>query len=146
MAALGFLLNPVEEPRTPSPSSHPPSQQDFPRRDRLDIDLLPRRLGLPRSLTSTPPSSPQIHQKLKLSKDSAVFTRGPIRGECRYPPDEFRDELLAAQHQQFEVYPMGDISQYPRHIPYNSEKKTFLDRTAREYFEGIKAASYVAAL
>ncbi|KAN0087393.1 Transcription regulator HTH, APSES-type DNA-binding domain containing protein [Elaphomyces granulatus] len=30
---------------------------------------------------------------------------------------------------------MGQISHYPRHIPYNSEKKSFLEKTGRESFE-----------
>lgn len=31
---------------------------------------------------------------------------------------------------------MGHIAEYPRHIPYNSEKKTFQEKTGRESFEG----------
>lgn len=31
---------------------------------------------------------------------------------------------------------MGKIGEYCRHIPYNSEKKGFLERTGRESFEG----------
>jgi hypothetical protein len=83
---------------------------------------------------STPPPS---RKKQKLSKDAAVFTRGSIRGECRYPPCEYQDEVLAAHHQQFEIHPIGRIGEYPRHIPYNSEKKSYLERTGRESFEGM---------
>jgi hypothetical protein len=31
---------------------------------------------------------------------------------------------------------MGDIAEYARHIPYNSDKKSFQERTGRESFEG----------
>ncbi|KAM5438470.1 hypothetical protein MferCBS31731_005047 [Microsporum ferrugineum] len=35
----------------------------------------------------------------------------------------------------FEIHPMGHITEFPRHIPYNSEKKSFLEKTGRESFE-----------
>ena len=116
MAAIKSLLNPMPE-------------------------LRDRTLQLP-SPTSTvfardfsPP--PQSRKKQKLSKDAAVFTRGTIRGECRFPPYEYCDTSLAAHHQQYEIYPVGNIADYPRHIPYNSEKKSLLERTGRESFEGM---------
>ena len=91
---------------------------------------------------STPTSSPTISElgaprkKTKLTKDAPVFTPGPVRGDCRFPPDEYQDIELAAYHQQFEVTPFGEIADYPRHIPYNSEKKSFLEKTHREHLEG----------
>jgi hypothetical protein len=27
--------------------------------------------------------------------------------------------------------------EYPRHVPYNSEKKSFLEKTQRDGFEGV---------
>ena len=116
MAAIRSLLNPLPEAvacavQLPSPCSTA-SARDF-----------------------TPP--PPSRKKQKLSKDAAVFSRGIIRGECRYPPCEYRDEALAAYHQQYEIHPLGHIAEYPRHIPYNSEKKSFLDKTGRESFEGM---------
>jgi hypothetical protein len=83
---------------------------------------------------SPPPVSPR--KKQKLSKDAAIFAKGKTKGEVRYKPCEFQDEEIAAQHRRFQVYPMGKISQYCRHIPYNSEKKSFLEKTGRESFEG----------
>jgi hypothetical protein len=80
--------------------------------------------------------SPQARKKQKIVKDAAIFTRGPIHGDCRYPPHEYQDDMLGAQHQQFELYPMGEIADYPRRIPYNSEKKAFLEKTGRECLEG----------
>jgi hypothetical protein len=99
-----------------------------------------RRLLVPRTPTQSPtvmssPGSPR--KKVKSTKDAPVFQHGPIRGECRFPPDEFQNVELAAYHQQFEITPFGEIADYPRHIPYNSEKKTFLERTNREYLEGM---------
>lgn len=88
-----------------------------------------------------PLSSPR--KKAKLTKDAPVFQPGSVRGECRFPPDEFQDEELAAYHQQFEVTPFGSIADYPRHIPYNSEKKTFLEKTNREFLEGMNFVSRI---
>ena len=81
------------------------------------------------------PESPS-RKKQKLSKDAAVFTRGALRGECRYPPCEYLDDVLTAHYQQYEIHPIGHIAEFPRHIPYNSEKKSFLKKTGRESFEG----------
>jgi hypothetical protein len=116
MAAIQSLLNPLPEA------------------DEYSLQLpSPCSTAYTRDFTPPPPS----RKKQKLSKDAAVFTRGRIRGECRYPPSEYRDEDLAAHHQQYEIHPMAHIAEYPRHIPYNSEKKSFLDKTGRESFEGM---------
>lgn len=116
MAAIGSLLNPI--PDKPEHEAGHTSNT--------------------RSVTFSPDIGTPVyrHKKQKLCKDAAVFTRGPIRGECRYPPHEDQDDLLAAQHQQFELFPMGEIVKYPRHIPYNSEKKSLLEKTNRECLEG----------
>ncbi len=114
MAAIQTLLNPLPEVdrslQLPSPCS----------------------TVYAREFSADPPS----RKKLKLSKDAAVFTRGTLRGECRYPPCEHQDDVLAAHYQQYEIHPMGHIAEFPRHIPYNSEKKSFLEKTGRESFEG----------
>ena len=80
-----------------------------------------------------------------MSKDAAIFARGKVQGEVRYPPCEAQDEKLAAEHRRFSVYPMGQISEYRRHIPYNSEKKTFLAKTGRGAFEGKPAVCAMTA-
>lgn len=130
MAAIQSLLNPLPESKT-EPST-PSSTPTF---------STPRYLPSPSSIyRATPrprtPSPPGARKKQKLCKDQAIFTRGAIRGECRYPPFEFQDELLEAQHQQFELHPMGQIADFARHIPYNSEKKLFESKTGRQWFEG----------
>lgn len=75
-------------------------------------------------------------KKQKLSKDAAIFAKGKTKGEVRYKPCEFQDEEFAIEYRRFQIFPMGKISQYCRHIPYNSEKKSFLEKTGRESFEG----------
>ncbi|KIX99723.1 uncharacterized protein Z520_04359 [Fonsecaea multimorphosa CBS 102226] len=124
MAAIQSLLNPVEEGE--NYESNNDSRDEISARDS------------PTSAASdTVGNGPdkRNRKKQKMCKDAAVFKRGVIQGECRYPPDEYQDELLEAKHQMYEVYPIGDIATYPRHIPYNSEKKLFWEKTGRESFE-----------
>ncbi|RHZ56396.1 hypothetical protein CDV55_104889 [Aspergillus turcosus] len=71
----------------------------------------------------------------KVAKDAAIFTKAKPRGEVRYPPCEERDEELARKHREFRIHPASDIAEYARHIPYNSDKKSFQERTGRESFE-----------
>ncbi|PBP24739.1 hypothetical protein BUE80_DR004326 [Diplocarpon rosae] len=74
-------------------------------------------------------------KKTKMNKDGAVFTKGKIKGEVRFPPFERLDEDVLREVQKFQIYPLGNIQEYSRHIPYNSEKKSFLEKTGRESFE-----------
>lgn len=78
-------------------------------------------------------------KRQKVAKDAPIFTKDKIRGKMRYPPCEERDEELTKQHREFQIFPMGNIADYPRHIPYNSDKKTFQEKTGRESFEGMSA-------
>ena len=115
MASIASLLNPQTEEV-----------------ERYDQLLSPCSTTFARGYHSPPPRQ----KKQKVSKDAAVFTRGKIRGELRYPPCEYQSRELAQAHRQFEIHPMGHITEFPRHIPYNSEKKSFLEKTGRESFEG----------
>ena len=43
---------------------------------------------------------------------------------------------LQDHHVKFALYPSQEsIAVYPRHIPYNSEKRIFLNQTGRDFFE-----------
>ena len=118
MVSIASLLNPLQQ-----------SFQEY------------RDPSSPCSSTYTPsPSSPlPPSKKQKMSKDAAIFAKGKTEGEVRYAPCEIQDEEIAVQHDLFQLYPMGHISDYCRHIPYNSEKKSFLEKTGRESFEGEAA-------
>jgi hypothetical protein len=73
----------------------------------------------------------------KLPKDAPIFRKGAPKGVVQFPPHEAGDdEELKKQHKQFQVYPMGEIANYCHHIPYSSDKKTFLSKTGRDAFEG----------
>ncbi len=71
-----------------------------------------------------------------MGKDGAIFTKAKIKGEVIFPPFEDLDESALREVEKYVVYPLGKIQSFPRHIPYNSEKKSFLDKTGRESFEG----------
>ncbi|CAI7573286.1 unnamed protein product [Penicillium glandicola] len=81
------------------------------------------------------PPFPALREKRqKMAKDAPIFRRGKIQGECRYPPCEERDAELEKAHRELSLRPMGNIADYPRHIPYASDKKTFQEKTGRDSF------------
>ncbi|KAJ5779845.1 hypothetical protein N7457_007565 [Penicillium paradoxum] len=69
-----------------------------------------------------------------MAKDALIFRPGKVQGVCRYPPHEERDAELEKIHRHFSLHPMGLIRDYPRHIPYASDKKTFQEKTGRDSF------------
>ena len=115
MVPLASLLNPM-------PSSF----------ERVQDNLSPAfKEPKQRSPSLAPP------KKHKMSKAAATFVKGKPKGEVNYPPYEIQDEATAAEHEKFEVQPIGRIGEYPKRIPYNSEKKTFQQKTGMDGFEGI---------
>lgn len=75
-------------------------------------------------------------KKQKMTKDGPLFAKGQIKGMVNFRPYDMLDERAQEQVNKFRVSPLRHIHEYPRHIPYNSEKKTFLEKTGRESFEG----------
>ncbi|KAL4973082.1 hypothetical protein BDW66DRAFT_109685 [Aspergillus desertorum] len=115
MTSINFLLNPL--PSLPKPDRCPlPTPSPT-------ISSSPAMLRSPRQ------------KKQKMAKDAPIFQRGKPRGEVRYPPHEDRGGKFSRQHHDFRIHPRGNIADYPRHIPYNSDKKSFQERTGRESFE-----------
>jgi hypothetical protein len=123
MLSVASLLNPVQpEPRGTRLPSSPSSS-----------------LCTSSSTHSSPQFSTQpIIKKHKMTKDGAVFAKGKIKGEVNFPPfEDLNEETRQELNEKYHVYPLGKIEEYCRHIPYNSEKKSFLEKTGRESFEGI---------
>lgn len=80
-----------------------------------------------------------IPKRQKIAKDAPVFSEGnKTIGHVNYPPYEaVSDSELEARHREFRIYPLGQIGRRGvRHIPYNSDKKDFLEKTGRDAFEG----------
>ncbi|RKF59667.1 putative apses transcription factor xbp1 [Golovinomyces cichoracearum] len=114
MFSVASLLNPVKMEQdfiSPSPSSpDSPTQQ---------------------SLSTLKP----VTRKQGLMKIETVSSKTKLKGEVCFSPYEDLDETTAQEVKKFEVYPLGKIKEYSRHIPYNSGKKSFLKKTGRESFE-----------
>ena len=86
-----------------------------------------------------------IPRRQKVPKDAPIFLEGnKTVGHVNFPPFEpGNDPYLLEQHRRFQLYPSGEISKKGvRHIPYNSEKRDFLDKTGREAFESMSEASW----
>lgn len=87
-----------------------------------------------------------VPKRQKIPKDAAIFSKGnKTVGFVNYPPHEAGDnKALAAQHLKFRLYPERDISsEGVRHIPYNSDKKDFMEKTNRVAFEGMSFFSTI---
>ncbi|KAF2036649.1 hypothetical protein EK21DRAFT_52151 [Setomelanomma holmii] len=79
-----------------------------------------------------------VPKRQKIAKDAPVFSEGnKIVGVVNYPPHEAgNDQDLITEHRRFQVFPLGEIRRKGvRHIPYNSDKKDFLEKTGRDAFE-----------
>lgn len=127
MASIESLLNPV-----------PP--EPVRRRQEWQEKLLQQQQQHEQQQQQRPNTfPPDIRERRpsRIPKDAPVFNPGKVRGQLRYAPFEERDEFLDKQHVLFEIHPaIGHIAEFPRHIPYSSEKKGFLEKTGRESFEG----------
>ncbi|KAJ2990016.1 hypothetical protein NUW58_g3168 [Xylaria curta] len=120
MLSLSSLLNPA--PPGPSHgSTFPPSPESSSPTDSCVEDcVLSDRSTMP---------------KHKMPKDAAVFTKSKPKGAINFQPHEDLDEVSLHRVRRFQVYPLGKIREYSRHIPYNSGKKDFFEKTGRESFE-----------
>ena len=78
-------------------------------------------------------------------KDSEVFTKSKAKGSVNFRPFEDLDEIFLREVRKFQVYPFGKIQDFCRHIPYNSGKKDFYEKTGRESFEGRDSLVFLFA-
>ena len=116
MVSVASLLNPAE-----AETQYLPSPQES------------RASPEPVRIASPPPC-----KKPRMAKDAAVFIEGKASGDVRYPPFEKYGEATLQELRRFSVYPIGTIGKYSRRIPYNSDKKTFWEKTGREAFYGLR--------
>lgn len=69
-------------------------------------------------------------------KDTGGFVKSKAKGTINFPPFESLDNTSMREIKRYQIYPFGNIQEYCRHIPYNSGKKDFYEKTGRESFEG----------
>jgi hypothetical protein len=124
MASIESLLNPL------------PDETSFGVQQALTVTPGPVGSNENENAPSDDTGSRPVEKKPKIAKDAPIFEPASPRGEIRYPPCELRDDTLKQEHKKFHIFPMDEISLYPRHVPYISKKKSFLEKTGRESFEG----------
>ena len=80
---------------------------------------------------------PRPSKKPKMTKDAALFVKHKVQGPIRFRPKEDEYDLETVRKLlEYQVYPLGAVAKYHRHIPYNSGKKQFYEKTGRAAFEG----------
>ncbi|KAI0863688.1 hypothetical protein F4860DRAFT_501683 [Xylaria cubensis] len=120
MLSLSSLLNPAP-PGSSFGNQLPPSPESSSPTDSCAED----------SMFLDRPTMP----KQKMPKDAAIFTKSKPKGAINFHPYEDLDEVSLHRVRRFQVHPLGKIREYSRHIPYNSGKKDFFEKTGRESFE-----------
>lgn len=75
--------------------------------------------------------------KQEMAKNGLAYVQSNVKGQVNFYPFDAYDSASRQQVQSFGIKTSRDqIIRCPRHIPYNSEKKSFLEKTGRESFEG----------
>ena len=75
--------------------------------------------------------------KRKMAKEpSSALIKSRAKGVVNFRPFEELDEASLREVRKYHVYPFGGIESNCKHIPYNSGKKDFFEKTGRESFEG----------
>lgn len=127
MLSLASLLN-------PAPPGPPPSAP----RHRANLAWTPPATSSSSDYTSlffeqhlAPPD-----KHIKMSKDSGGFVKSKAKGTVNFEPFQVLNDAAMREIRRYKIYPFGQIQEYCRHIPYNSGKKDFFEKTGRESFEG----------
>ncbi|KHJ32794.1 putative apses transcription factor xbp1 [Erysiphe necator] len=115
MLSVASLLNPVKSDKKKMSSS--PSRPNF---------CVPKSSPLKFSTTI---------KKQEPKKFEMTIPKAKINGDVCYPPFEDLDEQTLQSVRRFQINPLGKIKENSRHIPYNSGKNNFLEKTGRESFE-----------
>ena len=98
--------------------------------------------------------APFVYTSTTTSNSNADNDDGDVDADGEEDDEQAADKGLAmikknlqAYHDQFSVYPrQEDIGEYPRFIPYNSERRIFADATGRDFFEGMSTSSPILSV
>jgi len=161
MTSLQAILNPAPLPtpapgsgsilsQSSSPTSTTSSDPDVARIHSLSANRSLAPLASDSNMTETPiPTLPYVFSRSTIrdspvglvatsvgSSKGTLLSRTRPRGHIQYPPCEHVDAMSLGEIHKFSVFPFGRIAECCAHIPYNSGKKDFFEKTRREGFEG----------
>ncbi|KAK7403126.1 hypothetical protein QQX98_011116 [Neonectria punicea] len=126
MLSLKTLLNPAPRRQQTGPSFQPSPTPSSPAFSNLTDNS---SLGMDR------PIMPPIPLSMERSMERSSMAKSKLRGPIKYPPFENLPEGLLSEIRRFQIMSFGYIKQSCSHIPYNSGKKDFFEKTGRESFE-----------
>jgi len=78
----------------------------------------------------------QFLAKRKMAKEPSGPVKSRAKGDVNFRPFEDLDEASLREVRRYQIHPFGGIYENCKHIPYNSGKKDFYEKTGRESFEG----------
>ncbi|KAB5572737.1 hypothetical protein GE09DRAFT_1283046 [Coniochaeta sp. 2T2.1] len=78
---------------------------------------------------------PVVENHNRMPKDHPGMSKSKVKGTVKFYPFEDLDEDSLREVRRFRVTPFEGIHTNCRHIPYNSGKKDFFEKTGRESFE-----------
>ncbi|PHH86263.1 hypothetical protein CDD83_10490 [Cordyceps sp. RAO-2017] len=91
---------------------------------------------------NTPISRERMDSQLALrrttSRNTAPLLKSRTQGPVKFPPFESVDAEAIREIARFQITPFGQIQQCCEHIPYNSTKRNFFEKTGRESIEAFK--------
>jgi hypothetical protein len=73
----------------------------------------------------------------RASRSTTPLPKSKTQGPVRFPPFEVVDEAANQHIARYQISSFGQIQQCCEHIPYNSTKKDFYEKTGRESIEGM---------
>ena len=126
MLSVTDLLNPVTPGRGVAGSRYAlsPLAPDFP--------------AAHGSVTSTIMDRHLVTARKMVVKDPPRLVKSRAKGVVNFPPFEDLNEVSLREVAKYHIFPYGSIQDHCKHIPYNSGKKDFFEKTGRESFEGEK--------
>ncbi|OTA01006.1 hypothetical protein A9Z42_0013140 [Trichoderma parareesei] len=92
----------------------------------------------PTETLRTTRSAPSAAPKGRASVNAVGLPKLNPQGPVNFAPYENVDQAAYRELRQFLVTPLGQIRQNCEHIPYNSSKKDFFEKTGRESIEVFK--------
>ncbi|POR39629.1 Transcriptional repressor XBP1 [Tolypocladium paradoxum] len=74
----------------------------------------------------------------RASRSATPLPKSKTQGPVRFPPFEVVDEATIQHITRYQISSFGQIQQCCEHIPYNSTKKDFYEKTGRESIEAFQ--------